>query len=215
MSRTAGVAKRTDVAAWVLSDRDAVRILVCLSNDRPRFRDVVEGTGLDKVVCLRLLKRLRRDQVVGRRQMGRHGVYALTRRGRLLWEAVYRTLLIAEAAQGIGVQVEAASVPEPSQAVQEEAVELPDVSVGRVIDFARLACGDVRIRILAALLAGEMTVGQIKGAIQSSRGGISNNLTGLRVAGLIGMRRSGRRVFCSITPKGRKLASALIECAAE
>ncbi|WP_206107840.1 helix-turn-helix domain-containing protein, partial [Paludisphaera rhizosphaerae] len=210
--RKAGVAKRTD--AWVLSDRDAVRVLVCLSNDRPRFRDVVEGTGLDNAACLRLLKRLRRDQVVGRRQAGRHGVYALTRRGRSLWEAVYRTLLIAEAAQGIDVQVEAASVPEPSQAVHEEVAELPDVSVGRVIDFTRITASEMKVRILIALSAGPMTSRQIIAATKANCAAMSSHFSGLRLTELIELQRSGDSWIYSITPKGRKLASALIECAA-
>ncbi|WP_206107942.1 winged helix-turn-helix transcriptional regulator, partial [Paludisphaera rhizosphaerae] len=210
--RTAGVAKRTD--AWVLSDRDAVRVLVCLSNDRPRFRDVVEGTGLDKAACLRLLKRLRRDQVVGRRQVGRHGVYALTRRGRSLWEAVYRTLLIAEAAQGIDVQVEAASVPEPSQAVQGEVAEIPDVPISRVVDFARLIKGERFVCALVAISAGPMSPRQISTAIDVKTSILSSYLRTLRLTGLIDGKATDNPPIYSITPKGRKLASALIECAA-
>lgn len=208
--------KPNSLASSFLTDRDAVRVVMALSNDAPRFREVVASTGLDRSPCLRLLRRMTTAGVVVRRP---DRGYALTRRGLPLWEAVRRTLLIAEAAYPGPLEVApTAGDPTPAESppavVVEKSAELPDVNFRRTIDVGRTVAREPQLRILVVLSAGPMNVAQIAAATRTRRDNLSQHLNRMHLLGVVERRQEGARVFYSLTAKGSKLLSAVVECAA-
>src|SRR5689334_4119449 len=70
----------------------------------------------------------------------------------------------------------------------------------------RDAFGEItRVEIMLALAKGRANVGEIAEAIQVSRGNTSNQLTILRVSGLVVDDREGKHVFYSLTPVANEL----------
>jgi DNA-binding transcriptional ArsR family regulator len=65
------------------------------------------------------------------------------------------------------------------------------------------ALGDpTRRAVFEALAAGEMSVSQITASLPVSQPAVSQHLAALRVAGLVGERREGRRAFYRMEPQG-------------
>ncbi len=61
------------------------------------------------------------------------------------------------------------------------------------------ALGDAsRVRIIAALVAGEMNVGALADAVGISESAVSHHLRGLRQMRLLRFRRDGRQVFYAL-----------------
>lgn len=207
--------KTNPLGSQFLTDQDAVRVVMALSNDSPPFREVVASTGLDRSTCLRLLRRMTAAGVATRRP---NRGYVLTRRGRPLWEAVRRTLLIAEAAFPESVEVETSSDPAPAEpstvVVEKAAADLPDVNYGRTVDIGHIVGSEVRIRILIALFVGPMNFSQIAKAMGIRSDALSPHLNRMYLLGVIEKRQEGSHVFYSLTANGRKLLGAVVECAA-
>lgn len=66
-----------------------------------------------------------------------------------------------------------------------------------------------RVRILAALQAGELCVCELCDALQLSQSTLSTHLQVVRAAGLVRSRRDGKWSYYTLTPGGRRLSERL------
>ena len=67
-----------------------------------------------------------------------------------------------------------------------------------VADFFSAFSDMSRVRILSALLEGELKVGDIAGVVGISASAVSHQLRNLRLLRLVKMRKSGRQVYYSL-----------------
>jgi len=75
--------------------------------------------------------------------------------------------------------------------VRDSVIEAAAVALGMLADPTRL-------RLMAALLAGERDVTRLTAAVGAARPTVSQHLAKLRLAGLVVARRDGRRVFYTL-----------------
>jgi DNA-binding transcriptional ArsR family regulator len=76
---------------------------------------------------------------------------------------------------------------------------IPDEEkAARVAEVFRALGDGSRVRIIAALLAGELNVGDMARVVNLSESAVSHHLRGLRQLHLVRARRDGRHVFYSL-----------------
>jgi DNA-binding transcriptional ArsR family regulator len=75
---------------------------------------------------------------------------------------------------------------------------LDEGSAARVAEIFRSFSDTSRVRILSALLDGEMNVGALALAVGASESAVSHHLRGLRQMRLVRARREGREVYYSM-----------------
>jgi DNA-binding HxlR family transcriptional regulator len=92
-------------------------------------------------------------------------------------------------------------------------------SVGKGTDFdrvlwvANIVAGAARLRALVTLSFGPMNASQLATAARAGRD-ISCELRTMKCLGLLDSHREGPFVVYSLTDRGRKILTALVECAA-
>lgn len=75
---------------------------------------------------------------------------------------------------------------------------LDDLTASRLADLFSALSDPTRVRILAALMEGEVSVGGLVERIGLSKSAISHQLRGLKDKRLIRARKQGRQVFIAI-----------------
>ncbi|MGD9531907.1 ArsR/SmtB family transcription factor [Pseudonocardia sp.] len=77
--------------------------------------------------------------------------------------------------------------------------ELPDVArVEAAVESFRMLADPTRLRIMWLLGAGDRDVTDLAAAVGAARPAVSQHLAKLRLAGLVGVRREGRRAVYSV-----------------
>ena len=71
-------------------------------------------------------------------------------------------------------------------------------TASEIADFFSAFSDMSRVRILSALLGGELNVGDIADVIGISESAVSHHLRNLRLLRLVKMRKSGRQVYYSL-----------------
>lgn len=88
--------------------------------------------------------------------------------------------------------------------------KMPEAFICRMAEGIKLMGHPERIRIIEYLeLQGESTVGSVAEALGAEPAAISQHLTRLRHAGLIGARRESRQVFCRLISQS---ATMILSC---
>ena len=75
---------------------------------------------------------------------------------------------------------------------------LPDDQVDLVVEVFRMLADGTRVQILWALVAGELSVGDLAAHIGKPAPGVSQHLAKLRMARLVRTRRDGTTIFYSL-----------------
>lgn len=75
---------------------------------------------------------------------------------------------------------------------------LDDLTARRLADLFSALDDPTRVRILAALIEGELTVGGLAQQVGLTKSAISHQLRGLKQKRLVRARKQGRQVFVSI-----------------
>ncbi len=71
----------------------------------------------------------------------------------------------------------------------------PDEHVEAAVESFRMLADATRLRLLWLLCGGEYDVGALAGLVGAARPAVSQHLAKLRLAGLVGTRRDGRRAL--------------------
>jgi len=79
------------------------------------------------------------------------------------------------------------------------------LNLGEASGKLKLFADETRLKILAALGAGEINVTELCAAIGMTQPSVSHHLALLRVGGVIEPRRDGKCIFYSMTPFGQGL----------
>jgi DNA-binding transcriptional ArsR family regulator len=92
-------------------------------------------------------------------------------------------------------------------AIRDSVIEAAAVALGMLADPTRL-------RLMAALLAGERDVTGLTGTVGVARPTVSQHLGKLRLAGLVVVRRDGRRAFYALADQHvRRLVTEALRAA--
>jgi ArsR family transcriptional regulator len=75
---------------------------------------------------------------------------------------------------------------------------LDEQTAARIADLFESLSDPTRVRILSALMAGEVNVGDLVQSVGLSKSAISHQLRGLRDKRVIRTRKQGRQVFISL-----------------
>jgi DNA-binding transcriptional ArsR family regulator len=87
-------------------------------------------------------------------------------------------------------------MPKASKVSQDRTLD--DVTAGRVAELFRAFSDASRVRILSALIEGEVSVGALAEAIGISESAVSHHLRSLRQLRLVRARKDGQQVFYSV-----------------
>jgi DNA-binding transcriptional ArsR family regulator len=89
-----------------------------------------------------------------------------------------------------------------------------DAQIEAATDALRMLADGTRLRLMCLLCAGEWDVGTLSAAVGANRPAVSQHLTKLRLAGLVTMRRAGRRAVYRIRHGHvRRLVTEVLEAA--
>lgn len=77
-------------------------------------------------------------------------------------------------------------------------MSLPQPTAARLADLFSALSDSTRLRIISALLEGEMNVGEIAARLRMTESAVSHQLRGLRQMRLVRSRKEGRQVFYAL-----------------
>ncbi len=94
----------------------------------------------------------------------------------------------------------------PSQPIRSEILD-------RAATVIKCLGHPLRLRLLEALEAGELTVSELQGYAAASQAAVSQQLATLRGRGIVDCRREGANVYYRVTePKVEKILACIREC---
>jgi ArsR family transcriptional regulator len=87
-----------------------------------------------------------------------------------------------------------------------------DAAAGEAAEFLKVLSNPARLRILCALLPGELRVGELEQALGASQSYVSGQLARMRAEGLIACARDGRAIRYRLSdPRLRPILERLYE----